>query len=61
MIQNYTNFEYCEEKIHRHFETYNFIQSQAIYDNQKNSKKSLHILEGVRSDVQVGDIEQVIV
>ena len=37
------------------------LQSQAIYDDQKNSNRSLHILEDGASGVQVGDIEQVIV
>ena len=37
------------------------MQSQAIYDDQNKSKKSLHILEDIVSGVQVGDIEQVIV
>ena len=34
------------------------LQSQAIYDDKKNSKKSLHVLEDSASGVQVGDIEQ---
>ena len=37
------------------------IQSQANYHDIKNSKKTLHILEYIRSGVQVGDIEQVTV
>ena len=34
------------------------LQSQAIFNDKKNSKKSLHILAGDASGVQVGDIEQ---
>ena len=34
------------------------LQSQAIYDDNNNSKKNLHILEDGASGVQVGDIEQ---
>ena len=43
----YTNFEYCEKKIIniiiiiKHFD----LQSQAIYNDEKNSKRSLNILE----------------
>ena len=37
------------------------LHSQEIYDDKKNSKKSLHILEDGTSGVQVGDIEQMIV
>ena len=32
------------------------LQSQAIYDDKKNSKKSLHISEDNASGVQVGYI-----
>ena len=35
------------------------LQSQANYHDIKKSKKTLHILEYVRSGVHVGDIEQV--
>ena len=35
------------------------LQSQTIYDDKKNSKKGLHILEDYASGVQVGDIKQV--
>ena len=35
------------------------LQSQVIYNDKQNSKKSLHILEDDASGVQVGDIEQV--
>ena len=45
----YTNFEFCEEKNHRHF------KNVLIY----KSKQSSHILEDSVSVVQVGDIEQV--
>ena len=38
-----------------------FLQSQAICDDKRISKKNLHIFEDNASDVQVGDIEQVIV
>ena len=37
------------------------LQSQAIYDDKKNSKDSLHILEDGASGVRVGDIKQTIV
>jgi hypothetical protein len=37
------------------------VHNQAIYDDKKYSKKSLHILEDVASGVQVGGIEQVTV
>ena len=37
------------------------LQSQAVFDDKNNSKKSLHILEDGASGVQVGNIEQVIV
>ena len=37
------------------------LQSQAIYDDKKKFKKSLHNLKDNASGVQVGDIEQVIV
>ena len=37
------------------------LQREANYDDQKNFKKSLHILEDGASGVQEGDIEQVIV
>ena len=30
------------------------LQSQAIYDDKNNSKRSLHILDDDTSDVQVG-------
>ena len=50
----YTNFE--EKKNHRHFKTYD-LQSQQIYDDKNNSKKSPHILEDGASGVQVDDIK----
>ena len=34
------------------------LQSQAIYDDKENSKKTLHILEDNVSGVQVSVIEQ---
>ena len=40
---------------------HNDPQSQAIYDDKNNSKKSLYMLENDASGVQVGDIEQAIV
>ena len=55
-----TNFEICEGKTMNISNSVN-LQSQAIYDDQKNSNRSLHILEDGASGVQVGDIEQVIV
>jgi hypothetical protein len=53
----YSNFELCEEKI---LDTSRNIglQSQAIYDDKNNSKKSLHILKDTASGVHVGGIEQ---
>ena len=57
----YTNFEVCEEKDPWTFKKHIDLQSQAIYDDKNDSKKSLHILEDSASGVQVGDIEQAIV
>ena len=37
------NFEFCEEINHRHFKKHLDLQSQAIYDDKKNSKKNLPI------------------
>ena len=51
----YTNFEFCEGEKHKHLKNI-VLQSQAIYDDKKNPKKSLHILEDGASGVQVGDI-----
>ena len=34
------------------------LQSQANYDEKKNSRKSLHISEDGASGVQVGNIEE---
>ena len=56
----YTNFEFCEEKNHRH--VLNILNKKAnLIMMTKNSKKSLHVLEDGASVVQVGDIQQVIV
>ena len=57
----YTKFEFCDEKNHRHLEKHINLQSYVNHDDQKNSKKSLHILEDSTSGVQVDDIAQVIV
>ena len=48
-------------KNHKHFKKHIGLQSQAIHDDKNNSKKSLHILKDIASDVQVGYIEQVVV
>ena len=53
----YTNFEFCEEKIHRNFKKHIDLQSQAIYDEKKDSKKSLHNLEDCASRAQIVYIE----
>lgn len=37
------------------------LQSQANYEDNKNSKKNLHILEDTTTSVQVVDVKQVIV
>ena len=39
----YTNFEFCEGKNHKQLQKYIDLQSQAIYVDKKNLKKSLHI------------------
>jgi hypothetical protein len=50
----YTNFVVREEKNHRHFKNILIYKlSQANYDDQKNLKESLHILEDNASGVQV--------
>ena len=47
----YTNFEVCEERIHKHLKTFD-LQSQAIYDDKKQFqekstiKKMVQILGG---------------
>ena len=41
----YTTYESCEEKNHRKLKKHIDLQSQVIFDDKKNSKKSLHILE----------------
>ena len=61
MIQNYTLTFNCEEKNHSHFKFILLYESQEIYDDKLNSKKSLYILEDGASGVQVGDIKHVIV
>ena len=40
-------------------EKYTDLQSRAIYDDKKSSKKNLHILEHGASGVQVGDMKEV--
>jgi hypothetical protein len=61
----YTNFEFCEEKNHRHFKNILIYKDKKIMMTtkikNKKSKESLHILQDGASVVQVGDIEQVIV
>ena len=60
MIQNYTlNLNIVKKKNHRHFKKQINLQSQANYDDKKNSKKNSHILGDNTSGGQVGDIEQV--
>ena len=61
LIQNYTilTFNFLKKKNHKHFKNNTDLQSKLWW--QKNSKKSVHILEDGTSGVQVGDIEQVIV
>ena len=49
------------KKNHRYSKKHIDLQSQAIYDDNNNCKKSLHIWEDNESGVQVGDIEQVTV
>ena len=56
----YNNFEFCEEKYHRHFKNILIYKAKKIRW-QKDFKKNLHILEDGANGVQVGDIEQVIV
>jgi hypothetical protein len=56
----YINFEFHEEKILDILKNTN-LQSQSNYNDKKSSKKNLHTLEDSTSDMQVGDIEQVIV
>jgi hypothetical protein len=56
----YTNFEFCEEKKHRHLKkTILIYKAKQMTMTKKDSKESLHILEDGSSGVQVGDIEQV--
>ena len=60
VIQKYTltlNFlkKYKSWTFQKHID----LQSQADYDDKKNSKKNLHTLEDGASGVQVGDIKQV--
>ena len=45
----------------RHFKLQIDLQIQASYNENKISKKKLHILEDGTSGVQVGDTEQVTV
>ena len=53
----YTNFEFCEERNHRHFSKYWSTKPSNLWN--VFFKKSLHILEDGASGVQVGNIEQV--
>ena len=39
----YTKFECHEENIHRHSKEHIDLQSQAIYDDKNNSKRSIYI------------------
>ena len=55
-----TIFEFFEEKNQEHLKKYSYYKAKQFVMT-KISKKSLHILEGSASGVQVGDIEQVIV
>ena len=57
----YTCFEICEENLHRHSKKHIDLQGQPIYDDKKDSKKNLHILENGASGVPISDIEQAIV
>ena len=62
VIQNYTlTLDFVKKKIIDISKKHTDLQSQANYDDKKDSKKSLHILEDGASGVQVDDIEQVIV
>ena len=56
MFQKYTLTLNLWRKISRRYKN---ILSQGIYDDKKNSKKSLYILKDGASGVQAGDIEQV--
>ena len=56
----YTTFDFRKEKI-IHIKKKIDLQSQAIYVDKTNSKKSLHVLKDDISGMQVGNIEQVIV
>ena len=52
-----TNFEVCQgTSIHIKFKKQTNLQSQAVLDDGKNFKKSLHILEDGASGVQEGGI-----
>ena len=58
IIQDYTlTLNFVKKKIVA-FKKLLDLQSQAIYADKNNSKKSLHTLVDDASGVQVGDIEQ---
>ena len=50
-----------EKQNHGHLKKQIDLQSQRMYDDKNNSNMSVLILEDGASDVQVGDIEQVII
>ena len=61
VIQFYVlTLNFVKKEIMDSLKTY-WSTSQANFDDKKNSKKNLHILEDSASGVQVGDIEEVIV
>ena len=55
--EQFTNFEFCEIKDHKHLQKKNLIYKAKQFVLTKNLKKIQHILE----DSASGDIEQVIV
>jgi hypothetical protein len=62
VIKNYTlTLNFVKKKNHTHLKKHIDVQSQAIYDDQNNSKKILHFLEDFANGVQVGHIEQITV
>ena len=54
-LKLYTNFEFCEGKIHAHFKNIPIYKAKQIMMIKIISKKSLHILEDNTSGVQVSD------
>ena len=55
------NFEFCEEKNHRHFKIILIYKAKQFMMTKTNPVKVYIYLEDGASGVQVGDIEQVIV